>query len=129
MNRKRLRHLGSTIAIILGILSVASSFAKIQEGQGLTGNFQSGAIMIIGALAYRSAKGRKLGEVKPTILRRVMEGLAIVLILLHFAFINKVYIQNDAYSTIVIPLWALVAYLIINLKKEKPASISNSLTK
>ena len=128
-NRKRLRHLGSTIAIILGIILAGSSIGKIQKGYPLTGDFHIGIIIIIGALAYRSAKRRKLGEVKPTIFRKVMEGLAVFIILLQFAFITKSSLQNEPLNSFVIPLWALVAYLIINLKKHKPASISNSPTK
>ena len=115
------RHLGSTIAIILGILITVSSLGKIQESSG-GGGLQSGPIAIIGALAYRSAKKSKYWEVKPTTLTKVMEGLAIVLILLHFVFIKRIYFQNEPLDSLVIPLWALVAYLIINLKKEKPTS-------
>jgi len=48
----------------------------------------------------------------------MMEGLGIVMILLHFVLIKKIYLVGDPFSSVFIPLWALVAYLIISLRRE-----------
>ncbi len=71
--------------------------------------------MILGALAYRSAKKRKLGEAKSTLTRQLIEIALVVLICLAvLAQKDLIYlIATDPVPNVIIPLWAIVAYLIV----------------
>jgi uncharacterized protein DUF4339 len=114
--RKVRRHLGSTIALILGCLAVIGGLARLgQAPDGGTSSSVAGAVMILGALAYRSAKKRKLGEVKATLTRQFLEIVLLVLICLGILMQNnlKILIATDPIPNFVIPVWAVVAYLII----------------
>ena len=108
------RHVGSTIALILGVLSFASS---LSNPSGLV----AGPVIILGALAYRSAKKRKLGEVNSTLLRKGFEASALVIIAAAVLLQNdlKNLIVTDPVSTVIIPLWAIVAYIVIVSKTKK----------
>ena len=79
--------------------------------------------MIVGALAYKSAKRRMLGEVATTVTRRLLEGLGIVLIVLSIVILNnlKYLIVTDPVTHFVIPVWAIVAYLAVGFRSKKPA--------
>ena len=115
------RHLGSTIALIFGGLSIVSGVAK--PGPILI----AGIIVILGALAYRSAKKRKWGEVKSTVPRIVAELAAILLIgVLIFGQNNpQKEITNDPVPNLVIPVLAVIPYVVMTLiprRKRKPKS-------
>jgi hypothetical protein len=121
------KHLGSTIALILGILSFASSLANPSNHSGLV----AGPVIILGALAYRSAKKRTLGEVKTTLLRKGLEVSALVIIaaavLLQHDIKNQ--LATDPVSNLVIPLWILIAYIIIASKTKKAADEISAVSK
>lgn len=112
------KHIGSTIAFILGFLSFSGSLANPQNPSGLI----SGPIIIIGALVYRSAKKRKLEEARNSLVRKVLEIIALVLITFAILFQNNllVLIESDPVSNLIIPLWTIVAYIVVKLKKRKP---------
>jgi hypothetical protein len=68
--RRTWRHLGSTVALIVGCLAVIGGFSiltlavDISRVDTFAGDaLMGGAVMILGSLAYRSAKKQKLGEV------------------------------------------------------------------
>jgi hypothetical protein len=109
-----LKHLGSTIAIIVGVLQIGT-IASQPQGEGII----IGPVMILGALAYRSCKRRGLGEVRSTWLRKGLEILALVaavlLIVLQNDFIERLYYQP--FSNIVPIVWALIAYGVGALRK------------
>ena len=71
--------------------------------------------MILGAIAYRSAKNRKLGEVKSTATRLILEITMLLLIVLIIVLQDdlKQLIVTDPIPNALIPLWAVLAYLII----------------
>jgi hypothetical protein len=77
-----LKHLGSTIALAPGILALVGGFASAYRGprSGAGDLIVSSPIIILGALAYRSAKKRWLGQVASTTSRRVVEAIAMLLI-------------------------------------------------
>ena len=83
--------------------------------------FTLGIIIIFGALAYRSAKKRKLGEIRASSLRKALEVCAIVIIiaavLLQKNLPNN--IIDDPIPNLIIPLWAIIAYMVIALKNQK----------
>jgi hypothetical protein len=112
------KHLGSTVALILGALTLVAGLT--QPGSLLV----AGPIIIVGALAYRSAKKRHLGEVKNSLVRKGLEGTAIVSIVAAVLLQNdfRRQIATDPVPNLVIPLWAIIAYSIIAFKKPKVAS-------
>ena len=74
-----------------------------------------GAVMLLGALAYRSAKMRKLGEAKSTLTRQFWEiGLLVLTCVVILAQNNLKYlIATDPVPNVLVPVWAIVAYLVI----------------
>ena len=113
------KHIGSTIALILGFLSFVSSVANPSNRSGLI----AGPVIILGALAYRSAKKRMLGEANNTALRKGLEVLALIMIaaaiLLQKNLTNL--IVTDPVPNLIIPLWAIIAYMIIVSKAKQSA--------
>ena len=114
------KHIGSTIALVLGVLSLISGLTKPSA------LLIAGPIIILGALAYRSAKKRILGEVKDGLLRKGLEVAAILIIvaavLLQSDLTNRM--MTDPVPNLIIPLWAIVAYIIIVLKSKKIQSVN-----
>lgn len=82
-----------------------------QAPDGGTSSSVAGAVMILGALAYRSAKKRKLGEVKATLTRQFLEIVLLVLICLGILMQNnlKILIATDPIPNFVIRLRSKVA--------------------
>ena len=81
--------------------------------------------MVFGALAYKSAKKRWLGEAKSTMTRQLLEiALLVVVCVAVLAQTNLKHLMvTDPIPNVVIPTWAIVAYLVIALKPrmgEKP---------
>ncbi len=109
------KHLGSTLGIALGILSILAGLT--QPGATLI----SGIVMLIGALAYRSAKKRKLQEVGNTVIRKVIEGIGIVGVIALIVLQKdlKMLIATDPVPNFVIPVFVIIAYSIALLKKQK----------
>ncbi|MBI5966359.1 MAG: hypothetical protein HY882_00680 [Deltaproteobacteria bacterium] len=115
------KHLGSTIALGIGVLSIVSALTK------LTSTPIAGIIIILGALAYRSAKKRKLGEISPSSLRKALEVCAIVIIIAAVLLQKNLtyHIATAPVPTVIIPIWAIIAYFVIALKKQKAEKKEN----
>jgi hypothetical protein len=123
--QKRLtRHLGSTLALVAGSLALLSGLNRVvanmenaNSNSFEPGNsmLQAGVVMILGALSYRSAKKRRIGDAKSTLTRQFLEIASLVLILLVILMQNnlKYLISTDPVPNAVIPIWAIVAYLVI----------------
>jgi hypothetical protein len=79
------------------------------------GTLIGSVVMILGALACRSAKKRKLGEAKSTFMRQFLECTLLLLIALVILLQNNLryLIETDPLPNFVIPLWAFLAYLIV----------------
>jgi hypothetical protein len=109
--RRLITHAGSTLALIVGCLSLISGIARPSSV------LIAGPVIILGALAYRSAKKRKLGEVKSTLMRKAVEVAFLLLICILILAQNNVLnrIVTDPVPNAVIPLWAIIAYLVISL--------------
>jgi hypothetical protein len=103
------RHLGSTLAFAFGLASFALVVGDPQGGAW------KGVAMTLGALAYWSAKKRRLGEVKTTLTRQCLEVALLVLICLAVLLQNDLIyrIESDPVANLIVPLWAIVAYLVI----------------
>lgn len=119
----KLKFLGSTIALILGVLSFLGAIGQIGSGN-VNANPIRGVVIILGALAYKSLKKRKLGIVKSTRTRQFLETLALILILglivLQKDF--KTQLANDPVPNFVIPLWVFIAYGVFYFKKPAEAT-------
>jgi len=108
--------LGSTLALITGSLALVSGLARVQTGFEPGSSMpQAGIVMILAALAYRSAKKRRIGEASPTLTRQFLEIASLVLICLVILMQNnlKYLIVTDPVPNAVIPIWAILAYLAI----------------
>ena len=119
------KHIGSTIALILGFLSFAGSVANPANPGGLI----AGPVIILGALAYRSAKKRKLGEVHNTALRKGLEISALIIIAAAILLQKdlKTLIATDPVPNQIIPLWVIIAYIVIAFKaKQSTKKISTA---
>jgi hypothetical protein len=81
--RREVGHLGSTVALFLGALAFIGAASRVGNGDpAAPGALKAGLVLILGALVYRSAKRRRLGEVASTSARWVLEGIATVLMFL-----------------------------------------------
>jgi hypothetical protein len=103
--------MGSTIAIVLGLVYFASSFSPSNPSND--GSI-AGPVMVLGTLAYRSAKRRALGEVPASVARQVIETIVILLIMASVVFRNdlRTAIAINPTPTLFIPGWCVVAYAI-----------------
>jgi len=112
------RHLGSTIALCFGILSFLTSVTPGSNHRMVI----MGVIIILGALAYRSAKKRKIGEVKSSIIMKSMELVAMGIITSLFIFfmirIPESLIENPVFLLIA-PLWTIIVYIVVIRSKNK----------
>ncbi len=125
--RRTRRHLGSTVALIVGCLAVIGGFSTLTLAVdiahfGTLGSdaLMRGAMMILGSLAYRSAKKQKLGEVNSTLTRQFLEIALLVpiffLMFVRLASHNIPYlVETDPVPDTVISIWAIAAYLGIGI--------------
>ena len=120
------KHLGSSIALTLGTLGLLSGLASAYRGPSAGAGFLiiNAPTIILGALAYRSAKKRMLGEVAATTTRKVMEAVAMLLIVAILLFTNdsKTLVALEPAQDIIIPAWAIIAYLFVGFRRPKPAT-------
>ncbi|MDR4505462.1 MAG: hypothetical protein MRK01_11840 [Candidatus Scalindua sp.] len=112
------KFIGSTIALVLGILLFLGSIAQISSSIVQTSPL-AGEVMILGSLAYRSLKKRRLGLVESTNLRQIIEIIALVLIVALVVLQKdfKIQLAYHPVPNIIIPLWSFIAYSIIFFKK------------
>ncbi len=120
------KHLGSTVALILGALIFAAGITQ-QQGSLLI----AGPIIFVGAFAYRSAKKRNLGEVKNSLLRKILEAVAVIAIIVAVLLQNDVarLIATDPVPNLIIPLWVIIAYVIIVLRRPKVINETEDVNK
>ena len=112
--KKYLTHLGSTIAIVFGILMLLSALATISSGSMSGSGFIGGLSLLFGAIAYKSAKKRRLGQSNETFMRRGIELVLCISILIIVLFQNnlKYLIATDPVPNFIIPAAAIIAYLV-----------------
>ena len=112
MGDEKIRLLGSTLALVLGTLYVLSGLAQIANEAEDVAQFVGGPAMILGALAYRSRKRRIEGLKPDTMIRKVLESTALVVIVLSVCLQRDlmVLIATDPVPNFIVPAWALIAY-------------------
>ena len=111
---------GSTLAIILGVLQFLGAVGRIGNGD-TSADPQTGLVIILGALAYKSIKKRAIGLRNDSLLRKSIEvfflGFAGFLIAGQNDFMNL--IEEKPFQNIVIPLWIYYAcYLAFKHTKD-----------
>lgn len=103
------RFWGSTTALALGVLAVLAGVGRPSSTLFL------GLVLILAAVAYRSAKRAKLGIVASSNTRSVAEALAIIaacaLVTLQRNFLAQAY--ADPVPNLLVPLWAVIAYCTV----------------
>ena len=119
--------IGSTIALTLGFLSFAGSVANPANPSGLI----AGPVIILGALAYRSAKKRMLGEVHNAALRKGLEVSALIMIAAAILLQKdlKTLIATDPVPNLIISLWAIVAYVVIASRAKQTTGKTGVVSK
>ena len=114
------KHIGSTLAIVVGTLSIAAGINNMTN-HTQDSNLFTGIVMVLGGLAYRSAKKRYLLETPNTNSRRLGETVSLAIALASVLLQNDLWLRM-AYQPIpyiIAPAWALVAYAIISMKKQR----------
>lgn len=120
------RHLDSSIALGVGCLAVIGGFPNFAAAVDIphVGTLTSetsivgGAAMILGALAYRSAKKRRYGEAKTTLTRHFLEfALLVPIFVVIFAAIlspaDFTYLaETNSVPNLAIAIGAIAAYLV-----------------
>lgn len=122
-------HWGSSLVLVLGFFALIGALGSLSKGEDTSGMLVGAPSMILGALAYRSAKKRRLGEVASTVMRRMFELAAILLIGLLVLSQNdlKSLINSDPGPYFVIPGWAILAYAVAAVKAMKRRDTSRSI--
>jgi len=112
-----MKNIWNKFFIGLGVLTFLSGFTVINE-RTTTQNI-TGIIIIIGALAYKSASKRKNKEVKNTNLRLGIELFGMLVIVLLIVMQNNLLyqIQTEPVPNFIIPAIAITTYLIKLIKK------------
>ena len=108
-------HLWTNLAIVLAVLSWVSGI------QALSGNMLAGEVMLLSALACRSANKRKLMEVESTNKRMIYETVLIVAMVLLVILQNglKDRIATDPVPNFVIPVICFMFYALAFYKARK----------
>lgn len=106
---------GSSAAVAFGSLYFISAISAIAKNTGgSTNGLFLGPAIILGALAYKSAKKRKLNIVETTVVRGSFEIAAILLVLASVLMMNvgikKFMAENPV--PFLLWLWALIPYFI-----------------
>lgn len=76
--------------------------------------FITGIVVMFGAYACISASKRKTN---PSTLRLVVELILVAVIVISVLFANKAVLIEDPVPTLIIPLWAIIAYVVKISKK------------
>ena len=115
------KHLGSTLAIILAVLLFLTGTNAIAYGQGDATGLTSGPMVLLGALAYRSAKKVRIGDVSAGSVRTALELVAMAVVILLWIGQNdlKSQIANHPVPSLIIPLWLIIAFFSQKLTKSK----------
>lgn len=115
MNKILSKIFNSDVALLIGFLFLLTGVANPSSIA------IAGVVIILGVLAYKSAKKRKLKLAKDTILRKVLEAVAIVVTFL-IIFLQKnvqELMYQDPITNTLIPIWVWGAYFYMIFSKPK----------
>lgn len=120
------RYWGANVGIVVGCLSIFSAFSPTNSTPG-TGNLMvCGLVILLCAIAYKSAKKRKLGIKRNSVPRIILEFVAIFVSLFLVFWRNdlKLAIASDPLPVIVLPMWAFIAYAFVIFKRQRTEPVS-----
>lgn len=109
------------MAIFVGAVSIIGQLPHLPANAS-DDNIFGGITAILGAIAYRSAKQRRL-QLKPDTRTRVAtEAVALGVVCVPFLFAAPIQdgIVHHPWSAVVIPAWSIVAYAIVRFKRIEP---------
>jgi len=114
------KHIWTSIAIVFAILIYASGIQDVIGNSG-GGKFLTGHSILLSAIACRSANKRKLKEVNNTNLRKIIEALLMLVLVLLVVLQNDlaVRIEIDPAPNLIIPIVCLIFYLSAYVKANK----------
>lgn len=104
------RFIVANIGVLIGLLALGSEVSSQRDTL-------PGWAVLFGSLAYKFAKKRRLGLVPDTNLRKVLEVGVILLIALSMLLTDRSTMVNDPVPYLVLPLWVVIAYIVILVKK------------
>ena len=109
------RFLGSSLALVIGALSILGGVAAVTEGRN-TSTLWAGTIIVLGALVYRSRKRRIFGERESTRLR-VCTEYAVLLFILAAWLLQKdlLYLFYTDPAPQMVPVLVFLAYACAGL--------------
>ena len=109
------KFIGSNIALVIGVLAIFAGLANP------SGTLLAGIYIVLGVLAYKSLKARKIGMVQNSKLSPTLEVGAIIVVILLVLVQNNLQenMYNDPFPNVVIPLWIIVAYLVLFFRKDR----------
>ena len=115
------KHLWTNLAIVLAVFSWVAGI------QTLSGNMLAGEVMLLSALACRSANKRKLMEVESTNKRMIYELVLIVVMVLLVILQNGLMdrIATDPVPNFVIPVICFVFYALAFYKARKIVKVED----
>ena len=101
---------------MLGVLFLISGLSRPDFNSMLAGRS-----IILCSLAYRSAKRRKYDVVSATRIRIAVELVAVMIAIALNLLRNdlKDAIAEDPVPSFIVPMWCLVAYVLVNAKKVR----------
>jgi hypothetical protein len=107
--------LGSTVALILGWLAMASGVSAAAQNNPNGLEVVVGPIILLGAMAYRSRKRTQLGLRQPSEIRTILEAFALIVVVLMVVLQNNLgdRLYRDPFTNLLIPGWVIAAYLIL----------------
>jgi hypothetical protein len=131
LGREATEFYGSSVAVFLGILYFGSGVNAIaQNTGGSTNGLFLGPAIILGALAYKSAKKRKLNIVTTSKIRMALEVIAILLVLASVVLMRnddiRRFIAEEPVSFL-LWLWALIPYFIMVFGSRKKNTIADKI--
>lgn len=114
------KYLLTNICFYFGCLTLFSGFSPPISDHAA--NQIAGLIIIFCSKAYKSAKMRKNGDAENSNMRLILEITAIIISALLIILQNnlKYLIITDPVPNLIIPLFSITPYILINLKRNKP---------
>jgi hypothetical protein len=111
------KHIWTSLALALGVISFVSGITQLNSG------ILVGPVIVLSAIACRSANKRRFSEVETTNKRMVVEFILIALMILSIALQSdlKTRIALDPVPNFIIPVICLIFYVIsyIRAKNKK----------
>ncbi|HZV06039.1 MAG TPA: hypothetical protein VE999_13255 [Gemmataceae bacterium] len=125
--KRILKHLGSNLALLFGVLCILTAAHQTTQPNGRPGDYILMAIVaFFGSIAYRSAKTRKLGEAKSPRLRLGIEFALMALMIAAWLLQNSLAerIATEPFVNFIVPMWAIAAYCSAFFGKRSSANSS-----